>query len=580
MLLLLLCLPFALFGTTKSSAQSLGDKPSATATVATPYTDTLRALIVFTKFKDDVEPGDPNVYFRGWPLFDDPQSLPTFADALLAPTPDPPFVDSTLTAYFHQQSLGQFVLYGDVYDSVLVSLQPEAAYHRPNGGYGYLTAEILDRIDVAGFDFSRYDHNRDGLLDYLFLVLRRDAERDAKKFTFTGISCLDARCGGGITAGRPSGRDTLRYDGITVDWRSSGSIMINRTAGNIIPQRYYIRQMAHELGHDLWQPFYTHIPAITANDVPRTSNRSRRATNVLGYVLLAGAGGGLDARGDETISAFERDLLGWIDCTVLTEEQAAIHIADLYTTSACIKLPLGGSDAGRVLYLTNRQRLGPFDVLREGGIDTRYEMGQLRTTGLLAMLVDGIRVDVLPADNTLDLSVRNAAYEGDLWGPSTATQLTPWTRPNIHGYTHYPAAYEPSWQAIDNIRYIQNGDSTMAFDYHADFRQHTVFREESWIGDETAGYHFENEVVVERGTTLHLGTALTFADGLRVEAGATVLVDVNAQVTLGSDSVLDLARGATVVVRGRLQMDGLLQHRAGARLLTEDNGTISVSLDR
>ncbi|HMB90047.1 MAG TPA: hypothetical protein VKP65_04315, partial [Rhodothermales bacterium] len=327
--------------------------------LATPYADTLHALVVFTKFRDDDEPGDPNVFQRAWPLFEDPHALPSFANALLAPSPEPPFVDSTLTAYFYQQSMGHFVIYGEVYDSVLVSLHPEAAYHRPNGGYGYLTAEILDRLDTSGFDFSRYDHNGDGLFDYLFLVIRRDSQLDAKRITFTGISCLDARCGGGITAGRPPGRDTLRYDGIQVDWRRSGSIVMHRTAGNIIPQRYHVRMMAHELGHDLWLPFFNHIPAITENDVPQASNRTRRGTNAVGYVLMAGAGGGWDTRGDETISAFERDLLGWIDCENLTEARADIPITDLYTASDCKKIMLGGTSNGQVLYLTNRQRLGP-----------------------------------------------------------------------------------------------------------------------------------------------------------------------------------------------------------------------------
>lgn len=547
---------------------------------AKPYADTLHALIVFTRFQDDDEPGDPTVFQRDWPLFEVPHTLPYFADALLAPSPDPPFVDSTLTDYFYQQSMGRFVVYGEVFDSVLVSLQPEAFYHRPQGGYGYLTAEILDRLDAAGFDFSSYDHNADGLFDYLFLVIRGDSQLDAKRITFSGISCLDARCGGGITAGRPPGRDTLWYDGLRVDWRRSGSIVMHRTAGNIIPQRYHVRMMAHELGHDLWAPFFNHIPALTDNDVPQASNRTRRGTDAVGYVLMAGAGGGWDTRGDETISAFERDLLGWIRCEDLTEDQTDIRISDLYTTSDCKKIMLGGSSDGRMLYVTNRQRLGPFDVRRDGGLDNRFEMGLLRTNGLLVQLAHGIRLDVIPADNTLDLSVRNADYHGDLFGPGTATQLTPWTRPNIHGYTSYPAGYQPSWQAIDDIRYLSGTDDTMAFEYIADFRHRPVIRADSWIGNETEGHVFEQEVVVKRGTTLHLGTALTLSRGIRIEPYATVIIEENAQVTLGPDSVLDLGRGTTVQVVGHLRMNGLLKPAAEARLATHNKGVISVSLNR
>jgi len=544
---------------------------------AAPHTDTLRALVVFVQFRDDDVPGDPAVDARGWPRFDNPATLPPFARYLLSASPTPPFPDSTLTAYFFQQSLGRFVLYGNVYDSVMVSRHPEAAYHAPRGGYGHLTAEVLDRLDAQGFDFSRYDQNRDGLFDYLFLIVRGDSRRDDKTFTYTGISCLDARCGGGLTAGRP--RDVLAYDGLRFDWRLSGAIILHRTPGNIIPHYYHVRMMAHELGHDLWAAFFNHIPAITNNDVPLRSNRGH-GTGTLGYALMAGAGGGLDARGDETLSAFERDLLGWIDCDVLSITRDDVRVTDLYTTSACKKINLGGDSEGRSLYVTNRQRLGPFDRPRRGGRGGRFEMGLLRSTGLLVMLIDGLHLDVLPADNTLDLAATDAPYMGDLFGPDTATQLTPWTRPNTNGFTLYPPGFTPGWQALDRIRYTGEADREMAFDYVADFRLRPILREDSWIRDETQGYAFDTPLVVTNGSTLRLGTTLSFTKRLRVERGATVIVEAGADVTLAAGSVLDLAYGSTMIIEGRLRLNGLLKRNPGARFLTRDEGTVSVDLPR
>ncbi|MFQ5569117.1 MAG: hypothetical protein ACE5G0_05550 [Rhodothermales bacterium] len=541
------------------------------ASFAMPYTDTLRALAVFVKFRDDRDPGDPVLNARDWPLFDDPGTLPPFATHLLAHTPTPPFPEQSLTAYFHQQSLGRFVLYGDVYDSVMVSLHPEAAYHAPRGGYGHLTAEILDRIDAQGFDFSPYDRNRDGLLDYLFVVIRRDSKRDEKRFTYTGISCLDAMCGGGITAGRP--RSALAYDGLRIDWRRSGAIIMHRTPGNIIPHQYHVRMMAHELGHDLWAPFFNHIPAITDNDVPLQSNRGK-GTDAIGYVLMAGAGGGWDARGDETISAFERDLLGWISCDVLTASQDSVVVSDLYTTSDCKKIILQGEAAGRILYLTNRQRLGVFDRERRGGIDGRFEMGLLRTTGLLITLTDGVRFDVLPADNTLDLSAQDAPYDGDLFAPSTSTQLTPWTRPSINGFTTYPPGYQPDWQAIDRIRYTGASGGEMAFDYIDDVRTRPFIREDSWIGDETRDYTFEAPMIVTNKSTLRIGTSIIPGKTLRVDPGATVVIEAGADVLIPHISTLDLAYGATLIVEGRLTLKGLLKRHPGAHLIKRDGGRI------
>ena len=176
---------------------------SRESTTSKEYSDTLRALMVFTQFKDDTYPGDPNVFERQWPLTLPKHTLPPFARALLAPDNTPPFPDSSLTDYFYQQSLGKFVLFGQPYDSVLISLHDESHYHRPKGSYGTLTKELLDRIDAHGFDFSEFDQNRDGYLDYVFIVVRGDSKRDAKRFVWTGASCLDGRCTGSMVGGSP-----------------------------------------------------------------------------------------------------------------------------------------------------------------------------------------------------------------------------------------------------------------------------------------------------------------------------------------------------------------------------------------
>jgi hypothetical protein len=437
-----------------------------------------------------------------------------------------------------------------------------------------LTREVLDRLDRAGLDFRRFDRNGDGRLDYLFLIVRRDSQRDAKRFTWTGISCLDARCGGGIAGGRPPG--DLVYDGIAVDWQRSGSILMHRTPGNILPHYYHVRLMAHELGHDLWAPFFTHIRAITTNDVPQQSNRTARSTNTIGYVLMAGAGGGWDARGDEIISAFERDLLGWIRCDTLTTAQDDVRLGDLYTTSDCAVVPLSGE---RRLYVTNRQRLGPFDRLRRGGTDGRFEMGLLRTTGLLVHLADGTRLDVLPADNTLDLAPTNAPYQGDLYGPGTKTQLTPWTRPSTGGFTHYPPGAEPDWQALDRIRYADDGSGAMQFDVVPDIRDRPVIRDTSWMGEETRGTTFDAPVIVTRGATLHVETMLSLADGLVVEPGGTVVVESEGDVRLPPESTLHLHHGSTLVVDGRLDVRGTLRLSPGAQF-RRGEGTIYVPTGR
>ncbi|GIV61170.1 MAG: hypothetical protein KatS3mg044_0036 [Rhodothermaceae bacterium] len=546
---------------------------AAHAQSAPPRTDTLRGLVVLVRFADDTTAGDPAVLFRGWPRFPDPSTLPAFARSLLAPASEPPFPDSSLTAYFFHQSHGRLLLYGDVIDSVLVTRHPEAHYHRPQGGFGTLTQEILDRLDAGGVDFRRYDANRDGYLDHLFVILRHAAHFAAGRYRWSGVSCLDARCGPGPAGGGPSRLPA--YDDVQVDWNTSGSILLHRTPGNILPHYYLVRLMAHEFGHDLWAPYFNHIAPIRDNDVPARCNRSARGTDCLGYVLMAGAGGAWDTRGAETISAFERDLLGWIACPRLTSGDHLV--GDLYTTGACFRHDLRGSLSGRTLYVENRQRIGPFDRRRRAGRHAQYEAGLLRTTGLLVSLRDGYRLDVLPADGDLDLTIHDSTYAGDLFGPGASTQLTPWTRPNSNGFMHYPPGYRPDWFALDAIRHAGTTDGALTFTFIDDFRVAPVIREDSWIGAETGGRPFTGPVRVTNGSTLTLEAPQTFSRMMHLDAGTTVVVAPEGSLQVARGGALVLRRGARLIVQGRLYLEGLLALTPGAVLVVEGEGRIGAS---
>lgn len=537
------------------------------------YRDTLRALIVFTKFKDDNYPGDPSVYHREWPLFDHPGQLPHTAEAILSPDSSPPYPDSSLTAYFYNQSLGNFILYGHAYDSVLVTSQNESHYHKPKGGYGKLTRELLDRIDAYGFDFSNYDHNRDGYIDYIFVVLRGDSKRDRKVFAWTGASCLDGRCAGTpLLDGGPEKNPV--YDGKILDWNRSGSYIMHRTPGNVSAFHYYIRLMAHEIGHDLWSSHFVHIPDNRMNDVPAQHNRGR-FRDCIGYVLMAGAGGAWDCGGSETISAYERDLLGWIDCIPLTDSSRKNILGDLYTTSNCFTIQL--SPPHSKLYLSNLQHIGFFDQQKDAGKEQQFQVG-LRTTGLLIHLVRGRGVDVIPADNTLALSTKHEAYSGDLFGPHSSRQLTPWTRPNSNGYTDYPQDFQPDWIAIDNITESDQSKEVLEFDFYSDFRQYPIIREDSWMGQETSGYVFDNPVQVINMSTLRIDSEIGISRKLTIDTGSTLVLGVNSVLELNPGSVMDLRQGSTLIIEGTLVANGLISRSPGAQVVIRENGVIQSEL--
>jgi hypothetical protein len=365
----------------------------------------------------------------------------------------------------------------------------------------------------------------------------------------------------------------LTFDGVRIDWNLSGSIIYNRVAGNVLPHYWLVRMMAHEIGHDFWRRYFIHIPAITSNDVPAESNYSP-ATNVVGYALMAGAGGGRDASGDATISAFERHLLGWIDCPVLSDDMAGVRIGDLYTTGDCRRVVLDDSPRPRELFVSNRQRIGPFDRYRRAGVTRQFEMGLLRTTGLLVGLAERYRYEVLPADNSLVLSVENRTYQGDMYGPASSTQITPWTRPTINGYTTRRISNPISWQAIDNIRSDPTNRSVMLFDYIADFRSRPIIRENSWMAWESSGQVIEAPLLVTNGATLIIATEVTLDGRVAVESGATLHIERGGRLTLGSSGILSIFDTGRLRVDGQLVVGGVVIPQAGSTIRIGTEGQI------
>jgi M6 family metalloprotease-like protein len=531
------------------------------------YSDTLRVLLLFVKFKDDQTVGDPNVDFRGWPLFSDPERLPAHALSLVSASSSPPFPDSSLSDYFYRQSNGKLIVWGDVYPKVLVTQQNEAAYHKPDGGYGTLTTELLTRIDAAGVDFTRYDGNEDGIVDQLFIILRRDSERDARRERYTGISCLDARCGGTVTANK-SRQPDLVFDGVKVDWSRSGSYLYNRVPGSIIPQLWLVRLMAHEFGHDLWAGFYNHIPALTDNSYPVHKGREK---NAIGYVLMAGAGGARDTGGSFTLSAFERLLLDWIECPAMTNSQSVV-LGDLYTTGSCRLLNFEVNGRGRTLILSNLQRIGFFDRYRTGGINSQFELGLLRTEGLLVSVTDGIRTDVLPADGDLELTNSNSDYHGDLYGPGSKRQLTPWTRPAFTGYTD-GVDERHEWAAVDDVRYLNESDRTLGFEFISDFRNSPNIRENSIIESGDSRVEINESLSIVDRASLIINSDVLVNGEVNISHGSSIEIGPLGSLTIQPGSPLRMGDQASLVVRGTLTLSGSVMVW-GSAVIDSKGGTL------
>jgi hypothetical protein len=201
----------------------------------------------------------------------------------------------------------------------------------------------------------------------------------------------------------------------------------------------------------------------------------------------------------------------------------------------------------------------------------------LKTSGLLVTLTRQDHLAVLPADNTLNLGIEHRVYTGDMYGPGTAVQLTPWTRPSIHGYTTYPdgvTLHDGYFQAIDNIHYLHGDHGDIAFDYIKDIRKHPIIREDSWIGPETTRYDFSSDVVVTNTSVLTLDTWLDFSSTLRIEEGSSVIINAGGHIVLKGDGFLDMADNTRLIVRGTLVLNGSVRRGHQAEIVQEGKGVV------
>jgi hypothetical protein len=536
--------------------------------------DTLRALVVFARFQDDTSP-----HSRDWPA--DRRAAPEFAADLLAPSPNPStFPDASLTRYLHDQSNGLFTVFGAAYPSVVVTTRPEEYYR--SAGWGHLTQDVLDQLDRdPSFSFADFDANGDGFVDYLFLIIRKDNQ---KTYGWAGVSDLRGappRSGGPNTC--------LEYDGKKVDWRFSGSILINDVAGNVIPRAYYAPFMAHEMGHDLWATHFLHLSTIngialpSGPENPRQGNaRHLRPQNRVGYALMGGAGGAHPVSGGPVISAHERALLGWIACEPLTTDRDGVTITDLATTGSCYSTEILHGSRPRTLTLSNLQREAYYTQMhrfcedgfaRDGSCGAFYaEIGQM-ATGILPTLSDGVRYSELPADNTLEAGIREAVYSGDLFGGVHGTQLTPWTTPSISGASGSEGLTTTNWQAIDNIRYTGGPGGEMAFDFVVDARTRPIIRRDSRMGSEMDGSTLSGQVVVLNGSRLTVDVqgsgSMTFAEGMHIERGSEVVLGGPGQFIMLRQPI-DVDAGATLLVRDGTTIvhepEAFFRTQAGARV--------------
>ena len=224
-------------GTTSSAAGGTGGQPSSSALSPT---GTYRALIVYVRFRDDN--GDPPTPCppAGNPGWLSTQAAPDIQGALLDPDPSPPFLAGSLTDYFHQQSNGNFVLFGDEtsYTTQLDQADYALTVAPSNLNIQKIVQEFWNFFGT-NINTALYDYDNNGIFDQMIFIFRN------LQLNITGSADgLASLCNVGATVFSPA---YGTYGGVSLDC-SNGSI---NKYQSIDPLKSNIFLLAHETRHCL-----------------------------------------------------------------------------------------------------------------------------------------------------------------------------------------------------------------------------------------------------------------------------------------------------------------------------------------
>lgn len=348
---------------------------------------TLKALLILCKFKDDLF--DAPLHTDVWPA--SLNAMPSWGPSFLSPTVQSDYPDPSISGYFHEMSMGNFHLIGDV--KFYQPLYNQNYYFTSNQKHvGYLTEEILRGIDpqVNYGDYDSWDPNDidhdwvknepDGQVDMIIIGFRfantydldyidRNPADTIYRKGYQGIAGLT---GFQYTFGSGS---QIILDGkiIKAATLSSGTFQ----SGCISPHDG-LNIIAHELGHYI----------VTSSHYAGT-----------GYHGL------MDGQGNGVMSSFERVKLGWITPVTITGDMTNLSVPDAITTGTVYKLPIPSSN--EYFLIDNHQRKSYYESswrLFNGGPLVS------RNTGIIISHCNSAAVDIESAFGRWNWKKESALY--------------------------------------------------------------------------------------------------------------------------------------------------------------------------
>ncbi|MGM9688742.1 MAG: M6 family metalloprotease domain-containing protein, partial [Alloprevotella sp.] len=360
-----------------------------------PTAGSPRGLVLLVEFADnELQPDHDNA------LFDRVMNEPGFSD-----------YDATgsVADYFADQSAGLFTPQFDVVGPI--KLRKTIQYYGKNDGFGndqsahLMVQEACQTAhDSLATDFSRYDYDNDGEVDFVYVIYAGYAESyGASDNTIWPHASQLSAYGSYLT-----------LDGKQVD-RYACSSELKYVSGTTLEG---IGTFCHEFGHVIGLPDLYNTRGTTAQmgawDVMDIGNYNNNSRTPAGY------------------SAFERASLGWIELTELDRPADDVQLEGLIATRQAYRL---STQRAEEYFILENRRLTGWDAYLPGSglmithID--YEPSVWQTNGVNAGVHP--RVDLVEADGT-----QGNGEATDLYPTATNNAFTDFTSPSSLSWDGVP----------------------------------------------------------------------------------------------------------------------------------------------
>ena len=263
-------------------------------------------------------------------------------------------------AYFEAQSNGQYSPEFDVIGPI--TLPQTSAYYAANDATGndqYVVDFVVDACKVAdelGVDFTQYDNDNNGVVDFIYIIYAGYAESEGAGATTMwphNWDLISALYFGYSNSDEYYANSATDYKLPSFDGKVVNAYACSNELRKINNKRAGIGTICHEFSHVLGLPDY-----YLTTENPTTNQRlTPGAWSLMGYGNYLN-----DGNTPPNYSVYDKYYLGWLTPTVLATSQSLTIPADGETTYMLTRnekhVDEGPYRTDTVYYLENRQLEG------------------------------------------------------------------------------------------------------------------------------------------------------------------------------------------------------------------------------